>query len=168
MADESMKKDFIDGVNEVYATMFTDGVNDGVYLYQFVAPLKKSVYKEQKGKQYSKPVLLVAKVQLTPQVGEQNVHTIKEKATITIPFKSLRDNDISVDNDNLVELRKGVLKYKDTFYAIDNITPKVFVADTFMAYQFDCTEELYTEINVMEDIVEEPPIESETQEGVEE
>lgn len=156
MADVSIQKDFIDGINEVYSIMFTDGVNDGVYFYPLYEPEKKSVYGEVKYKQYLSPVLLVAKASLTPEQGEEDIKTIKERAVFTIPYKALRDNEIDVSNKNLVNLRKGLIKYKDTFYDIDNIKPSTFVADTFLTYIFECTEELtLTEVEVFE--LEEPP-----------
>src|SRR5574344_580720 len=144
MADESIRQEFIDGVHEVYSTMFTDGTNDGVYFYPLYEPEKKSVYREVKYKQYLSPVLLVAKVQLTPTQGEEDVKTIKEVATFTVTFKSLDDNGIDVSNKNLPVLRKGLIKYKDTYYDIDNILPKTFVENTFMTYVFECTEDINT------------------------
>lgn len=144
MADTNIQEAFIEGVNEIYSTLFTDGINDGVYFYPIYEPPKKNVYGEVKYKQYLPPVLLVAKVVLLPQQGEEDIKALKEKATMTIPFKSLRDNNIDVSNKNLFELRKGLLKYKDTFYEIDNIKPSVFVADTFITYIFECTEDLNT------------------------
>src|SRR5574344_1187174 len=98
MADESIRQEFIDGVHEVYSTMFTDGVNDGVYFYPLYEPTTKSVYREVKYKQYLEPVLLVSKIQLTPIQGEEDVKTIKESAVFTITFKSLNDNGIDVSN----------------------------------------------------------------------
>lgn len=151
MADENIKKEFIDGINEVFSIMFTDGTNDGIYLYPLHEPTELNVYKEVKYKKYSPPVLLVAKVQLTPTQGEEDVKTIEETATFTVPFKSLRDNGIDTSNKNLNVLRKGVVKYKDTFYEIDNIKPNTFVEDTFMTYIFECTEKLeMTSVSVVE------------------
>lgn len=142
MADANIKKDFIDGINEVYATMFTDGVNDGVYFYPLYEPKEKSIYGEVKYKKYLQPVLLVAKVQITPKQGEEDVKGIKGEAVFTVPVKSLMENKIDVSNKNLVNLRKGIIQYKDTFYEVDNVEPKTFVADTFMTYAFKCTEEV--------------------------
>ena len=155
MADENIKRDFIEGINEVYATMFTDGVNDGVYFYPLYEPETLSVYREVKYKQYHIPVLLIAKVQVKPTQGEEDIKSTKGDAVFTIPVKSLMDNDIEVSYNNLANLRKGLMQYKETFYEIDTIEPKVFVADTFMTYQFNCTEDL----NLKEVSVFTPPVE---------
>lgn len=144
MADMSIQKEFIDGINEVYSTMFTDGVSDGVYFYPLYEPPSKGVYGEVKYKQYLEPKLLVAKVSLTPQQGEEDIKTIEEYAVFTVPYKSLRDSGVDVSNKNLPELRKGLIKYKDTFYSVDNVKPNTFVADVFLTYVFECTEELDT------------------------
>lgn len=152
MADERIKKAFYDGVHTVFSTMFNDGVNDGVYFYPLYEPSDKGVYKEVKYKKYLPPVLLVAKVQLVPTQGNEDVKTIKEVATFTITYKSLHEKGINVSNKNFPELRKGLIKYKDTFYNIDNIKPSIYVEDTFMAYVFECTEDLHlTDVLIEED-----------------
>lgn len=157
MAVTDIQRDFIEGVHEVYATMFTDGVNDGVYFYPLYEPEKKSVYREVKYKQYLSPILLVAKVTLTPEHGEEDVKSIKERAEFKVTYKSLVDNEIDVSNKNLVNLRKGLIRYKDTFYEIDNISPTTFVEDVFLAYVFECTEEpTLTDVVVYSPPVEEP------------
>lgn len=157
MADENMKREFIDGINEVFATMFTDGVNDGVYFYPLDMPETFSIYGEAKFKQYHVPVLLVAKVKLDTVHGDTEVETSKGRALFSIPVKSLTENGIDVSYKNLLNLKRGVMRYKDTFYEIDTIEPTTFVADTFMVYQFSCTENL----SLNEDNIElvEPPVE---------
>lgn len=54
---------FVDGINEVYATLFTDGVEDGINLYLLDPETSGGFYKESKVKRYKQPVLLVAKAQ---------------------------------------------------------------------------------------------------------
>lgn len=144
MADENIKRDFIEGICEVYSIMFTDGKNDGIYFYPLYEPKVQSVYKELKYRQYLSPLLLVAKVKLTPEQGDEVVKTVKEKAVFTVPYKSLVENLIDVSNKNLPNLRKGLIKYKDTFYDIDNVKPATFVEDTFLTYIFECTEDVVT------------------------
>lgn len=153
---DEIRQQFVDGINEVYSTMFTDGVNNGVYFYPLHEPAKKSVYKEVKYKQYLSPVLLVAKVQISPEVEEEDVKAQKGRAVISVTVKSLQDNGIDVSYNNLLNIKKGVMKYKDTFYDIDTIEPKVFVRDSFMVYEFKCTEDLSTkEVEIYEPPVEE-------------
>lgn len=156
LTTDEIRQQFVDGINEVYSTMFTDGVNSGVYFYPLHEPAKKSVYKEVKFKQYLSPVLLVAKVQISPQIEEEDVKAQKGKAVISVTVKSLMDNNIDVSYSNLLNIKKGVFKYKDTFYGIDTVEPKVFVRDTFMVYEFNCTEDLSTkEVEIYEPPVEE-------------
>ena len=50
MADESIRKDFVDGVQEIFTTLFNDGVNDGINLYLMSDKTKTNVYGENKFK----------------------------------------------------------------------------------------------------------------------
>lgn len=143
MADLSIRKDFVDGVQEIFTTLFTDGVTDGVNLYLLSDKTITNVYGETKYKVYKKPILLVAKSQLTPTQGEQDVEVIKESATFTIPLKSLQENNIGVTNTDLDNIRKGVIEFHGVFYTIDNISPKAYIEDVFLMYQLDCTEDKY-------------------------
>lgn len=153
MADENIKKEFLDGINEVYSVMFTDGINDGVYLYLMYEPEEKSIYNEVKYKTYLSPVLLVAKVQITPTQEDEDVKGIKGVAVFTVPVKSLIENSIDITYSNLANIRKGVIRYKETFYAIDSIEPKTFIEDTFMTYAFKCTEDTH----IKDVLVYQPP-----------
>ena len=64
MADESIRKDFVDGVQEIFSTLFNDGVSDGIDLYLLSTQTKKNVYKESKVKIYQKPIKLVQRSSL--------------------------------------------------------------------------------------------------------
>ena len=143
MADLSIRKDFVDGVQEIFTTLFTDGVSDGINLYLLSDKTITNVYGETKYKMYKEPILLVAKAQLTPTQGEQDVEVIKERATFTIPLKSLQENNIGVTNTDLDNIRKGVIEFHGVFYTIDNISPKAYIEDVFLMYQLDCTEDKY-------------------------
>ena len=152
MADESIRKDFYEGIYEVFSTLFTDGVSDGVRFYPQIEPLDKGVYNEKKYKHFSTPKLLVAKVSLSPQQGPEDIKGIKTQAEFTIPLKTLEDNDISMTDSNMGELRKGVIQYNSTFYRIDNILPLCFVENTFMMYKFQCTEDIMNKTILVETI----------------
>ena len=141
MADLSIRKDFVDGVNEIFTTLFNDGVNDGIKLYLMSDKTKTNVYKESKYKKYKKPKLLVAKAYLEPFQGEEDVKAIKDAATFTVPLKSFQNNDLSVSGADLDEMRKGVIEFHGVFYTIDNIIPKAYVEDVFLMYNFVCTED---------------------------
>ena len=158
MADESIRKDFVDGVQEIFSTLFNDGVSDGIDLYLLSTQTKKNVYKESKVKIYQKPIKLVAKAQITPVHGEQDTETIKADAQFTVPLKDLQDKNIEVTTKGLSILRQGVINFHGTFYSIDNVFPKAYIEDCFLMYTFVCSEELNVDEVALE-VVEEPPTE---------
>lgn len=151
MADTSIRKDFVDGVNEIFTTLFNEGVEDGVELYLMSDKTSTNVYGESKYKLYQQPKMLVAKANLTPTQGDNDVEAIKDKAVFTVTLKSLQDNGLAVTNADLDIMRKGVMQFHDVFYTIDNILPKAYIEDVFLMYQFECTEDKHvTEVAVEE------------------
>lgn len=163
MADLSIQKDFVDGVQEIFTTMFNDGVTDGLKLYLLSENVQKNVYGEQKYKMYQQPKMLVTQARLTPTQGEKDVEGIKDKAIFVVPLKSLQDNELGVTNADLDIMRKGVVEFHGVFYKVDNILPKAYVADVFILYQFICSESKHTtgilveEIPTEEELPEVPP-----------
>ena len=143
MADLSIQKDFIDGVHDIFTTMFNDGETDGIKLYLLSDKTKTNVYKESKYKKYKAPKMLVAQARLTPTQGEQDVEVIKDQAVFIVPLKSLQERELGVTNKDLDEMRKGVIEFHGTFYTIDNILPKAYIEDVFLMYHFVCTEDKY-------------------------
>lgn len=143
MADLSIQKDFIDGVHEIFTTMFNDGETDGIKLYLLSDKTKTNVYKESKYKKYKAPKMLVAQARLTPTQGEQDVEVIKDKAVFIVPLKSLQERELGVTNADLDEMRNGVIEFHGTFYTVDNILPKAYIEDVFLMYHFVCTEDKY-------------------------
>lgn len=119
--------------------MFNDGVKDGVYYYPQIE-LEKNIYDEQETKKYGLPVLLVSKVVLSMAQESQDVSVIKGKATFTIPYKDMKNKGIKFEVQDFQELRKGIIRYKDTYYEIDNVEPHAFVEQVFLLYDFQCTE----------------------------
>lgn len=152
MADESIRKDFVDGVQEIFTTLFNDGESDGINLYLLSDKTKTNVYKESKYKMYKAPKLLVAQARLTPTQGEQDVEVIKDKAVFIVPLKSLQNQKLGVTNADLDIMRKGVIEFHGVYYTIDNILPKAYIEDVFLMYHFVCTEDKY----VTDILVEEP------------
>ena len=144
MADESIRKDFVEGVQEIFTTLFNDGESDGVNLYLLSDNTNTNVYGENKYKTYKQPILLVAKATITPTQGEQDVEGIKDKSIFVIPLKSLQDNELGVTNNDLDIMRKGMIKFHGVYYTIDNILPKAYIEDVFLMYYFVCTEDKYT------------------------
>ena len=144
MADESIRKDFVDGVQEIFTTLFNGGKSDGLNLYLMSENTKTNVYKESKYKLYKAPIRLVTQARLTPTHGEQDVEVVKDKAVFIVPLKSLQENDLGVTNTDLDIMRKGVIEFHGVYYTIDNILPKAYIEDVFLMYQFECTEDKYT------------------------
>lgn len=143
MADLSIRKDFVDGVQEIFTTLFNDGVTDGLKLYLISDKVKTNVYGENKFKTYKQPKMLTTQARLTPTQGEQDVEGIKDKAVFVVPLKSLQDNDLGVTNADLDIMRKGVIEFHGVYYTIDNILPKAYIEDVFLMYHFICTEDKY-------------------------
>ena len=160
MADLSIRKDFVDGVQEIFTTLFNDGITDGLKLYLMSENTKTNVYKESKYKMYKQPKLLVTQARLTPTQGELDIEVVKDQAVFVVPLKSLQNNNLGVTNADLDKMRKGVIEFHGVYYTIDNILPKAYIEDVFLLYHFVCTEDKYT----TEIAVEEPEDGGETNE----
>lgn len=156
MADESIRKDFVEGVQEIFTTLFNGGVEDGLDLYLLSTQTKKNVYGENKVKLYQKPIKLVTQAHINPVQGEQDTETVKADAEFVVPLKDLQDKGIDVSTKGLAVLRQGIIEFHGTFYLIDNVIPKAYVEDVFLMYTFVCTEELHVSEVALE---EEPPTE---------
>lgn len=152
MADESIRKDFVEGVQEIFTTLFNDGVNDGINLYLLSDKTIPNVYGESKYKVYKEPKRLVNQARLTPTQGEKDVEVVKDQAVFAVPLKSLQDQELGVTNADLDTLRKGVIEFHGVYYTIDNILPKAYIEDVFLMYHFVCTEDKY----ITSVLVEEP------------
>ena len=145
MADLSIRKDFVDGVQEIFTILFNDGVTDGLDLYLMSENTSSNnVYRENKYKMYKAPKRLVTQARLTPTQGEKDVEVIKDKAVFVVPLRSLQDNNLGVTNNDLDIMRKGMIKFHGVYYTIDNILPKAYIEDVFLMYYFVCTEDKYT------------------------
>lgn len=164
MADLSVQRDFVDGVNEIFTTMFNDGETDGINLYLMSDKTKTNVYKESKYKMYKQPKRLVAQARLTPTQGEQDVEAIKDKAVFVVPLKSLQSQELGVTNADLDEMRKGVIEFHCVYYTVENILPKAYIADVFLLYQFVCTEDKHCTSILVEEPEEIPDESGETDE----
>lgn len=158
MADLSIRQDFVEGVQEIFTTLFNDGVEDGLDLYLLSTQTKKNVYRENKVKLYQKPIKLVTQAHINPVHGEQDTEAVKADAQFVVPFKDLQDKEVDVSTKGLEVLRQGVIEFHGTFYAIDRIIPKAYVQDVFLMYTFVCTEDLQMKEIALE-AEEEPPTE---------
>ena len=63
-----------------------------------------------------------------------------------MPYKSLVDRGIDISEGNFAELQKGLMKYKDTYFTIENIQPHAFVEQVFLLYDFICKECIYSDL----------------------
>ena len=140
MAILDIRNDFVEGVQEVFTTLFNDGKMDGIDLY-LLSDETTNIYGEKKFKTFKPPVKLVAKVNLTPTQEEQDIGVIKDKSTFKVPLKDLQDKNIDVSHDNLEVLRKGIIKFQGEFFRIENILPRTYVEDVFLFYEFVCSED---------------------------
>lgn len=139
--DKEIQEAFVDGMNEVYSVMFTDGVNDGVKLYLLDPSTEGGFYKESKVKKYKKPVLLVAKAQTNMKVkGDEVVESdVKNLPKFTIPYKSMRDNNIPCQSEiDWDVLKRGFIEFHEAFYEIKSVKPQTFVEDLFLTVLFEC------------------------------
>lgn len=141
MADEQIKRAFVDGIQELFTTLFNDGKNDGLDLYLLSEQTQVNVYGESPNKVYQKPKRLVTQARLTPTQTDPDVEQIKDKATFVVPVKSLQEHNLDLTNRGLDKLRKGIIVFHGTQYIIDNILPKAYVEDVFLLYHFVCTED---------------------------
>ena len=139
--DKEIQEAFVDGMNEVYSVMFTDGVNDGVKLYLLDPSTEGGFYKESKVKKYKKPVLLVAKAQTNMKVKGDGVieSDVKNLPKFTVPYKSMRDNNIPCQTENDWDiLKRGFIEFHEAFYEIKSAKPQTFVEDLFLTILFEC------------------------------
>ena len=144
MADKSIRQDFLEGIQEIFTTLINNGdeETDGVFLYLLSEKnTTNRTYKESKYKTYQKPVLLVCKAEIAPTHGEETVEEVKDRAEFTVTYPSMIEHGLSVTHEALEEMRRGVMKFHDTWYVIDNIIPKAYVEDVFLMYRFQCTED---------------------------
>lgn len=167
MPDLSIQKDFVDGVQEIFTTLFNSGKTDeegnvdGMNLYLLSDKTTKNVYGENKYKMYQQPKTLVVQARLTPTHGEQDVEVVKDQAVFVTTLKSLQENNLGVTNKDLDVMRQGVICFNGVYYLIDNILPKAYIEGVFLMYQFVCTEDK----NVTEILVEEPESETPDESG---
>lgn len=161
MASTRIRKDFVNGVQKIFTTLFNNGseTDDGVYLYLLSNQREANVYGEKKFKTYQSPKLLVCKATMNPTFGDPpEVKEIECDAEFVVTLKSLQNNGLEVTQESIDEMRRGLMKFHDVIYTIDNIIPKAYVEDVFLMYRFLCTEDKNRSsvvIHVEEDVYDE-------------
>ena len=160
MADETIRRDFLDGVQEVFTTLFNEGVGeDGILYFPYLSG-DDNPYQEHKFKRYSKPLTFVSNVdeQMTDGSTPEGVDAQKRKAVFTVPTKCLTERGItSMDKATVSLLRKGLIRYDDVFYMIDKVQGKTFVENTYLMWEFYGTEVIDPD-RIQVEIEEEPEL----------
>ena len=142
MADLSIRKDFLDGTQEIFTTLFNDGVTDGLNLYLLSDKLRASIYGECKYKKYKEPIKLVCRVKMESHQGSNYMEVVKKEPQFVVPFNDMQQKGLDVSNDGLLNMKKGVIEFHGDYYTIDEILPVCYIADTYLFYHFMCTEDV--------------------------
>ena len=136
MADLSIQQAFLDGINDVFSIMFTEGVK---FTLLNEETTKTNVYEEAIEKFYSKGYDLVAKITTTFREGELPIEDVQVDALFTIPTKQLIKHNLPrTTMDDLKKLAKGKMTYKGIDYLIHRVVPKTLVSDEWQMYDFIC------------------------------
>ena len=159
MADKSIRQDFLDGVEEVFSTLFNEAKEpeDGIQFFSFLGG-SSNVYQESKFKRYAPPITLISSVSEVVQDGNTDVEAQKRHSIFKVPLKQLLSKGVietDMTKDVVAELKKGLIKYKDVLYEIDLIQGKVFIENTYMLWEFRCTE-IFDPDSIQIEIEEEP------------
>ena len=159
MADSTIRQDFLNGVEEIFSTLFNEAKEpeDGIQFFAFKGG-SSSIYQESKFKTYSPPITLVSSVSELEQDGKTDVEAQKRHAVFKVPLKQLLSKGVietDMTKDVVAELKKGLIKYKDVLYEIDLIQGKIFIENTYMLWEFRCTE-IFDPDSIQIEIEEEP------------
>ena len=101
MADLSIQKAFLDGIDEIYTALFTDSI---YFSFLDEDETEINVYEESREKKYTEPVKLVGRVNTSFEQGGEYVEGINIDAVITIPTKQLITKKIPCDTKEELEL----------------------------------------------------------------
>lgn len=159
MADATIRQDFLDGVEEIFSTLFNEAKEpeDGIQFFAFKGG-SYSIYQESKFKTYAPPITLVSSVSELEQDGKTDVEAQKRHSVFKVPLKQLLSKGVietDMTKDVVAELKKGLIKYKDVLYEIDLIQGKIFIENTYMLWEFRCTE-IFDPDSIQIEIEEEP------------
>lgn len=139
MADLTIQNAFLDGIEEIFSTMFTDRLQ--LRLLDEEAT-QTNIYKETTDKVYLDPIQLIGRIQTTFTQGENPVESVQIDAIITIPTKQLITNQIPHETDSDLEtLKKAKFAYDGFEYLVEKVVPKTLIADKWQMYSFECRVE---------------------------
>lgn len=135
MAQKRISEEFLDGIYEAFSLMMTNQI----FLKLLdVESTETNIYDETQKKVYLDPIQLVGKFSPNMEQGEQVVEGIQNCITVTIPTKSLLDNNVDITPQNYTTLEKGAIEYKGVTYEIKKVEPRTNIDDVFQFYVFYC------------------------------
>jgi hypothetical protein len=136
--DRSIQREFLDGMNEVFTSIFNNDVM--LYLMDEENTVVNKLYGETPKKVYKEPTALAAKVVTNFKKDELPEMTVNIDAVITVPTKQLMINNVPCDTmSDLETLKKGKISYKQVSnYMIERVRPKVLIDDEWQFYEFYC------------------------------
>lgn len=135
MAQNRISEEFLEGIYEIYSLSMTNQI----YL-KLLDETKTvtNIYEESKQKNYFEPIQLVGKFTLSKSQGEEDVEGVQDYVTVTIPTKSLLDNNIDISPKNYSTLEKGVIHYDGVDYEVKQVRPMTNIDNVFQFYVFYC------------------------------
>jgi hypothetical protein len=136
--DRSIQREFLDGMNEVFTSIFNNEVM--LYLMDEENTVVNKLYGETADKVYKEPIALAAKIVTKFKKDELPEMTVNIDAVITVPTKQLMINNVPRDTmQDLLTLTKGKISYKQVIvYMIELVRPKVLIDDEWQFYDFYC------------------------------
>lgn len=137
MADLSIQNAFLDGIEEIFSTMFTNRLYLSLLDEEGTTV---NVYGESSDeKMYLSPIQLIGRIQTTFTQGEDPVEAVNIDAVITIPTKQLITHQIPHQTESDLEtLKKAKFAYDGFEYLVDKVVPKTLVTDKWQMYDFMC------------------------------
>lgn len=137
--DLSIQKAFLDGMKELWDTVFT---TVDLVLLDTDNTIINEVYSEVVGdKIYLPPLTLPAKVDLSLHELSDDTEGKSYNATFRFPTKVFLDNNIDLSvKKGLDILRKAKIEYQGAEYEIQDIKPQTNIQGVYLFYQFLCNE----------------------------
>ena len=133
-----IKDDFLDGMDEVFSTLFNNKVK--LYLMDDEQTVPDELYGETPDKVYKEPISLVARVVTSFTKEEIPEMDMKIDAVITVPTKQFIKNNLPRETwADLKTLARGYISYKEIeHYSIVKVQSKTLVDDEWQFYDFYC------------------------------
>ena len=134
----SIERQFLDGVLEVYGTFFTHEVP-----FYFLDEEKSNInsYGETTNKVYKEPpVNLIARIKIEPESGERAVNRDYNKVVFRVPTQSMWDNGLPTEAKDLAEMIKGKFVWNGIEYQVQQVRPRSLINNTFLFHEFICEE----------------------------